>query len=96
MIGLDLCQPHCQALLKTRLRFTKENVNYTKKEKKTMSEYRLIRLKNNELYCKCKECNDESYESINGLNKRFPNTYRFCNEDVNNFFFVIKKRCLSL
>ena len=39
------------------------------KDRKTMSECRLIRLKNNELYYKCKECNDESYRSIIGLNK---------------------------
>ena len=56
------------------------------KERNIMSECRLINLKNNELYCKCKNCNDKSYKSINGLNKKFPNTYRFYNEDVNNFF----------
>ena len=56
-----------------------------------MSECRLIGLKNNELYYKCKECNDESYKSINGLNKRFLNTYRFCNEDVNKFVLLLMK-----
>ena len=35
------------------------------KEKKIMPECRLIGLKNNELYYKCKECNDEPYKSIN-------------------------------
>ena len=56
-----------------------------------MSEFRLIRLKNNELYYKCKECNDESYKSINELNKKFLNTYKFCNEDVNNFVLLLRK-----
>ena len=40
---------------------------------------------------KCKECNDESYKSINGLNKKFPNTYQFCNRDVNKFVLVLRK-----
>ena len=74
MIALDLCQPHCQVLLITSLGFIKKNVNHAKK-RKIMSECRPIDLKNNELYYKCKECNDETYKSINGLNKIFPNTY---------------------
>ena len=56
-----------------------------------MSECRLIGLKNNELYYKCKEYNDESYKSINELNKTFPNTYRFGNEDVNKFVLLLRK-----
>ena len=71
--------------------FTKKNVNYAKKEKKIMSECRLIGLKNNELYYKCKDGNNESYKSINGLNKKFPNTYQFCNEDVNKFVLLLRK-----
>ena len=61
------------------------------KKRKIMSECRFIGLKNNELCCKCKECNNESYESINTLIKKFPNTYRFCNEDVNNFVLLLRK-----
>ena len=61
------------------------------KERKIMSECRLIDLKNNELYYKCKECNDESYKSINGLNKSFPNAYQFCDEDVNKFVLSLRK-----
>ena len=56
-----------------------------------MSECRLIGLKNNELYYKCKECNSKSYESINRLIKKFPNTYQFCNEDVNKFVSLLRK-----
>ena len=59
--------------------------------KKAISECRRIDLKNNELYYECKECNDESYKSINGLNKKFLNTYQFCNEDVNKFVLLLKK-----
>ena len=55
-----------------------------------MSECNVIGIKNNKLYYKCKECNDESYESVNGLNK-FPNTNRFCNGDINKFVLLLKK-----
>ena len=56
-----------------------------------MSVRKFIGLKNNELYYECKECNDESYEWINELNKKFPNTCRFCNEDVNKFVLLLRK-----
>ena len=56
-----------------------------------MSECNFIGLKNNRLHYKCKECNDESYKSINGLNKKFPNTYQFCNGDVNKFVLLLRK-----
>ena len=45
------------------------------KEKKKIFECNFIVIKNNRLHYKCKECNDESYKSINGLNKNFPDTY---------------------
>ena len=62
-----------------------------KERKKIIPERRLIGLQKNELYYECKECNDESYKSINGLNKKFPNTYRFCNEDINKFVLFLRK-----
>ena len=91
MIALDLSQHHCQVLLITCLKFTKNNANYAKKKRKMMSECRLIGLKNNELYYKCKECNNESYESINGLIKKFSSIYQFCNSDLNKFVLLLRK-----
>ena len=41
--------------------------------------------------CKCKECYDEPYKSINGLNKKFPNACQFCNGDVNEFVLLLRK-----
>ena len=90
MIALDLCQPHYQVLLITCLRFTKKNANHTKK-KKIMLECSLIGLKNNRLHYKCKECNNESYKSINELTKKFPNVYQFCNGDLNKFVLLLRK-----
>ena len=46
----------------------KKECNHAKK-KKIMSECILIGFRNNRLHYKCKEYNDESYKSINGLNK---------------------------
>ena len=66
------------------------------KERKIVSECGLIGLKNNELYYKCKKCNNESYESKNRLIQTFPNTYQFCNGDVNKFALLLKKRCLAV
>ena len=56
-----------------------------------MSECNFIGIKNNRLYDKCKECNDESYKSINTLIKKFPNTYQFCNGDVTKFVLLLRK-----
>ena len=61
------------------------------KERKIMSECRLIGLKNKKFYYKCKKCDDKSYKSINGLNKKFFNTYQFCNEDVNKLVLLLRK-----
>ena len=55
------------------------------KERKIMPECRLFGLKNNELYYKCKECNDKSFKSINGLIKKFLNTH------VNKFVLLLRK-----
>ena len=55
-----------------------------KERKKIMSECNFIGLKNNRLHYNCKECNDQSYKSINRLNKKFPNTYRFIMEMLIN------------
>ena len=63
----------------------------TEKKAEHMPSGYWVRLLNNESYYECKECNDESYKSINGLIKKFPNTYRFCNGDVNKFFLLLRK-----
>ena len=62
-----------------------------KERKKITSKCIFIGLKNNGLHYKCKECNDESDKSINGLNKKFPNTNRFCNGNINKFILLLKK-----
>ena len=44
---------------------------------------------------KCKECNDKSHKSINGLDKKFPNIYKFCNNDLNKFALLLRKGIYS-
>ena len=51
----------------------------------------------NQLICQCFECKRNYMKDFNKyLIKRFANTYEFCNRDINQFFFVTKKRSLSL
>ena len=69
----------------------KEECKSCKERKKIMSECSFISPKNSRLHYKCKEWNDESYKSINGLNKKFPNAYKFCNGDINKFVLLLRK-----
>ena len=55
------------------------------------SECKFIEFKNNRLNYKCKECNDKSCKSVNELIEKFPNTYKFCNRDLNKFALLLRK-----
>ena len=57
----------------------------------TRSECKYTGFKNNRLNYKCKKCNDKSYKSINELIEKFPNTYQFCNRDLNKFALLLRK-----
>ena len=52
---------------------------------------KFINFENNRVNYKCKECNDKSCKLINELIKKFPNTYRFCNGDLNKFSPLLRK-----
>ena len=54
-------------------------------------ECEFIGFKNNRLNYRWKECNGTSNKSINDLIEKFPNTYQFCNSDLNKFAFILKK-----
>ena len=64
--------------------------------KKIMSECEFIGFKNDRLKYKCKKCRKESTKSKNETIKNFPIMHQFCNGDLNKFFVVAKKTCLSL
>ena len=59
--------------------------------KKIRSECGFSEFKNNWLNYGCKECNGTSTKSINELIEKFPNTYQFCNGDLNKFVFMLRK-----
>ena len=59
--------------------------------KKIRSECELIGLKENRLNYKCKECNETSAQSVNGLIEKFPRSYKFCNGNLNKFVLLLRK-----
>ena len=66
---------------------------YSKKcaDKNRKYECEFKKLKNNKLSCNCKECRKKQLKPINGLIKEFPNTYKFCNNDINKFILLLRK-----
>ena len=53
--------------------------------------YNFIRFKNNRLNYECEECKKRWLKPVNGLIKKFPSTYGFCNEDLNKFILLLRK-----
>ena len=64
--------------------------------KKIRLNCKFIRFKNGRLNYKCKECRKSYTKVANGSIKNFLTLYKFCNGDLNKFFFAIKKRYLSI
>ena len=58
--------------------------------KNIKSECEFIRLKNNRLNYRCKECNSTRAKSINDLIEKFPRMYKFCNDDLDKFFLLLR------
>ena len=65
------------------------------KEKKIKSECDFTEFKNNKLHYKCKECKKTWLKPItgliDGLIKKFPSVYKFCNGDLNKFVLLLRK-----
>ena len=59
--------------------------------KNIKSEREFIGFKNNRLNYRCKECNEISTKSINGLIQKFSRMYQFCNGNLNNFVLLLRK-----
>ena len=57
-------------------------------KKQIKSECDFIRLENNRLCYRCKECKNKCYKSINRLIKKFLHIYKFCNCDLNKFVLL--------
>ena len=54
-------------------------------------EYKFDGLKDNRLSYKCRQCREIWYDLINGLIKKFPIIYQFCNGDLNKFILLLRK-----
>ena len=63
----------------------------SKERKKVKSVYDFIGLKNNKLHHKCNGWKKRWSKSLDGLLKKFPKTYEFCNNDFNKFILSLKK-----
>ena len=59
--------------------------------KRIRSECEFIGFENNRLNYRDKEYNGISTRSINELIEKFPNTYQFCNGDLNKFVLLLRK-----
>ena len=59
--------------------------------RKIKSVCNFIGLKNNKLNYESKECKTRWLLPINGLIKKFPNLYQFCNGDINKFVLLLRK-----
>ena len=91
MIAISLCKVYYQILLITYLKLTKKECLKCMERNKINSECEFIGFKNDRLHCKCKECGKRCTKSKNGLVKTFPNTYKFCDGDLNKFALLLRK-----
>ena len=91
MVVLGLCQPHYQNLLIIYLKVIVKNAEI-KTVNLNVTDFK--ELKDNKPFYNCKECRKEQLKLINGLIKIFPNTYKFCNNNINKFILLLKKGVL--
>ena len=50
-----------------------------------------IEFKNDILHYRCKKCKKRCTKSKDGLIKKFPRIYKFCNGDLNKFVLLLRK-----
>ena len=62
-----------------------------KERKNIKSKYEFIGFKNDRLHHRCKKCKKICPMSKDGLIKKFPCIYKFCNGDLNRFALLLRK-----
>ena len=62
-----------------------------KEREKIISECKCIDIEDNKLSYKCIKCIENSRKSINGLGKKCPSIYKFCNKNLNKFALLLRK-----
>ena len=93
LIALDLFQPQYQNLLIIYLKITAQIV-----EIKTVNlsvSLKILKMKSFLVIAKGVEKKTVK-KPRNGLIEKIPNTHKFCNNDTNKIYFIIKKRRLSI
>ena len=73
------------SLLDNLCEIYKKECKRCKERKKIKSVCNFIGIKNIKLHYQCKECKKGQLKPINGLIKKFPNRYQFCNGGINKF-----------
>ena len=68
-----------------------KNCKKCMERKSIKSECIFIGIKNNRLNYRCKECCEKFAKSVNEIYEKFPNTYKFCNGDLNKFVLLLRK-----
>ena len=91
MILVDSCKVNYQTLLITYLKLTIRIAKHVWREKNIKSEFDFTGFKNNRLNYRCEECKNTSTKPINQFIEMFPNTYQFCNGDLNKFVLLLRK-----
>ena len=90
MIPIDLCKANYQLLWITCLKFTKNNAKLAWKEKQSNQNAILLGFKIIDKITDAKngeKCSKLIYEAI----KKFPNTNKFINGDLNKFVLLLRK-----
>ena len=64
---------------------------YSKSCRECKSVCDFIGLKNSKLHHKCSVCRKGWLTPLDRLIKKFPNTYKFCNNDINKFSLLLRK-----
>ena len=86
-IALDLCQPYYQNLLILCLKFIAKNGEI--KTSNLSVSLNIVKIKN--LLIGAVNVRKKRLKPINELIKKFSNTYKFCNNDINKFILLLKK-----
>ena len=70
-----------------------DNLSEINKKKcpKCKGKYEFIGFKNDRLHYRCKKCKKRCTKSKDGLIKKFPRIYKFCNGDLNKFVLLLRK-----
>ena len=90
MIALSLWQPHYENLLIIYLKFIARNVDI-KTVNLSVSWKGLIITILLRIAKSAKNNKKNQSRPINGLIKKFPNKYKFCNNDINKFILLLRE-----